>query len=249
MTQIHNWQTESVRVTFLGSPEGSGKSLSWSSVTGVDPETVTNKPAQQIKTEEGVWENGHLVLSVNPARIDFTYTGLPPADFKGTPNLGDFAEVSKKLEKALKQTEAPKCARIAIGARLQVLFSSQAECVKFLRNVMPGLAIDDECVDIMLQFNRQKKLKQSGVLANRIVRWSQLMVQTFAVPVGSEKQFLENKQVLDGSVASVQYVVQLELDYNTAPGAALPHATAYWPIVSSLLSEAREASIIEGVKV
>lgn len=247
MTQIHNWQTESVRVTFLGVPEGSGKSLSWSSVTGVEPETVTNKPAQQIKTEEGVWENGHLVLSVNPGRIDFTYTGLPPTDLKDAPNLGDFVDVSKKLEKALKQSELPKCARIATGARLQILFSSQADCVKFLRKTLPGLAIDEECVDIMFQFNKQKKLKQSGVLANRIVRWSQLMVQTFAVPIGSEKQFSEHKQVLDGSLASVQYVVQLELDFNTVPGAVLPHSSSYWPIVSSLFSEAREASsLVEG---
>lgn len=235
MTLNISWQTESVRLSLLGTPESAGK-LSWLALTGQQPESVTSRPAQGSHTEEGVWEGGRLVLSAQPGRFDIILTASPSVPDQ-VPSLGDFSDVSKKFENLLGSQQLPKCLRIALGAKLNVFPGDAKRSREMLTELLPDVTIRGEVSDVSLQFNKIKKFpKIGGLIVNRLAKLSQVVVQTVLFQSGSS---LSDKSV---------DMLQLELDYNTSHTSTLPHTGQYKSVVSVLFNEVRAAVGEKGVE-
>lgn len=228
MTQTQRWLTESIRFSLLGTAPEGGK-IAWSSLTGHEPDSVTNRPAQQLSMEEGTWEGVQLVVTGQPGRIDIALSAAPK-DFTGIPNLGDFADISTKFEKLLGNITFPPVARLALGATVNTFPGSVEDSGVLFRKLVPELRLADDVSDVMIQLNKAKKFpKLSGFVMNRLTKWAQLITQTI--------QFQNHEQ----QVAPRQsHLIQLELDFNTHPVSRLPHPSSYAGIVAAIFDEARQ---------
>jgi hypothetical protein len=227
MTQTQRWLTESLRFSLLGTAPEGGK-IAWSSLTGHEPDSVTNRPAQQLSIEEGTWEGLQLVVTGQPGRIDIALSAVPK-DFTGLPNLGEFAEISLKFERLLGNVTLPAVSRLAMGATINTFPGSVENSNLQFRKLVPELSLADEVSDVMIQLNRAKKFpKLSGFVMNRLTKWAQLITQT--IQIQNHEQQVAPKQ---------SHLIQLELDFNTHPASKLPHPSSYVGIVAALFDEAR----------
>ncbi|MFV0929354.1 hypothetical protein [Pseudomonas jessenii] len=230
MTQTNAWLTESIRFSLLGVPEGA--KVSWQSIMGKDAESMTNRPAQQLVIEEGPCDNGRLVVTAQPGRIDITMTAMP-TDPVNHPSLGSFEDVSSVFERRMASIKLPTAARLAFGAVLNTFPGDSDKSKKLFKTLVPQFSIDSEVDDIMLQFNRPKKLpKVSGIVLNRLTKWSQLALQTIQY---------QNNQALN---AASTPLIQLELDFNSHQESKLPNSSAYGSLIAAMFSEAR--SVVSG---
>lgn len=223
MTQNISWQTESVRLSLLGCADVSGK-FTFLALTGKQPESVTSRPAQQIHSEEGIWEGGQLVISSQPGRMDITLNALP-SDPAAMPTLGEAQGVVQRFDKALANMAFPQSVRLAAGVKLNLYPDDLAHSTRMLKSFLPQMDFGD-ATDIILQLNTPKKFpKLSGLVMNRLTKWSQLVAHTVQF---SDNTALSNFQM---------QLLQLECDFNTSPTSKLPHHDSYKSIISALFSE------------
>lgn len=223
MTRTHAWLTESIRFSFLGVAEGT--KISWHAFTGKEPESLTNRPAQQLVIEEGPFLSGRLVITSQPGRVDITLSAMP-TDPNVNPSLGDLDSNLQEFSERLMQVKLPAAARVAFGAVLNIFSSSKEESGAVMRELIPSFKIDASATDISLQFNVPKKLpKVSGITLNRLTKYSQLMSQV--VIYGSA-----------GPSTKLDHVLQLELDINTHPEYRIPGSSIYSGLIPAIFSEA-----------
>lgn len=226
MTQTHSWHTESVRFSLLGVTDGA--KISWQSITGKEAESMTNRPAQQLIIEEGPFGEGRLVVTSQPGRIDITLSAMPVDPFT-PPSLGAFEEIAQSFERRLSSLKMPTAARLAFGATLNMYPGNLETSNALFRQLVPQVQIDSSISDLIFQFNRPKKYpKISGLVMNRLTKWSQLAFQTV--------QYQNNMTMNPVS----KPVLQLELDFNSHPESKLPSSSAYGPLVAAFFIEARE---------
>ncbi|MET1069956.1 MAG: hypothetical protein ABWY28_18290 [Pseudomonas prosekii] len=233
MNQKISWQTESVRLTLLGSVEVSPY-LSWMALTGKQPESVTSRPQQQLNVEEGAWENGHLVVNSQPGRVEILFSAIPN-DPTSNPTLGEFHTVLPNFEALTSRAKLPTCARIAVGAKLNAFPGSQEQSEMLINNALPDIKLPKNCSDVIVQYNVPKKFaKIGGLVVNRIVKWSQLVVHTV--------QFVGGQQLANAQ----EHIIQLDLDINTSPLSKLPHSDQYKVVLKALFGEVESLSKLEG---
>ena len=229
-----SWQTDSIRLTLLGSVEAA-PSFSWSALTGKQPESVTSRPQQQLNVEEGSWENGHLVVNSQPGRVEILFSAIPK-DPTSIPSLGDFESLLPKFEALTSKVKLPVSARIAVGAKLNAFPGSQEKSDSLINGALPNVRLPNGCSDVIIQYNVPKKLpKISGLVINRIVKWSQLVVHTL--------QFVGGQQLANAQ----EHIVQLELDINTSPLSKLPHPDQYGLVLKALYAEVSDISKLENI--
>lgn len=231
MTQTYAWTTESLRFSLLGVPEGI--KVSWQSIVGTEPELVTNRPAQQLSIQEGPYENGRLVIASHPGRVDITFAAMP-SDPSSHPTLGAFADVGARFEARLCALKLPSVARLAMGATLNVFPGTVENSREVFKKLVPEVNFGDDASDLMFQVNRVKKYpKISGIVMNRLAKWSQLLSQTVQY---------QNHEALG---TTQNHLIQLELDINTHSNSKLPHADAYKTIIAAFFNEARLLAGVE----
>src|SRR4051812_23149378 len=81
------WEAETLRLTCFQSPiaQIENEPNWWTELVGESPEKRESQPKRGISQEEGEFENGRLILKVEPTRIDWVFT-------KGSDNeLGGFS--------------------------------------------------------------------------------------------------------------------------------------------------------------
>jgi hypothetical protein len=199
----------------------------------MEPESVTNRPAQQLSIQEGPFEGGRLIITSHPGRVDITLAALPH-DPTSHPTLGDFSSVSAKFESRLCALKLPTVARLAMGAILNVFPGSVERSHVMFKELVPEVSFGADASDLMFQVNRVKKFpKISGMIMNRLTKWSQLLSQTVQY---QNHEALGTKQ---------NHLIQLELDINTHANSKLPHADAYKTIIAAFFSEARLLAGVE----
>lgn len=207
--------------------------MSWQSLVGAEPESVTNRPAQQLSIQEGPFANGRLVITSHPGRVDIALSAIPTDPMKH-PSLGDFVSISAVFEARLNSIKLPTVARLAMGVTLNVFPESLEKSKAMFRELVPELNFGTDVSDLMLQVNRVKKFPRiSGMVMNRLTRWSQLVSQTVQYQ-NSEAMATKNN-----------HLIQLELDLNTSPASKLPHADTYKTIIAAFFSEARSLAGVE----
>lgn len=221
-----DWETESIRLTLLGAIEPA-MTFSWSSLTGQQPESVTNRPSQGVQIEEGQWGGGHLVISSQPGRLEVALNSAP-RDPSTVPTLGDFGEVLEKFEPLFAKVTFPKVLRVAVGAKLNRFFRSDLESASFIGELVPDFKPSADYSDLIIQYNKQKKYpKIGGLVLNRLVKCSQMAFHTV--------QFVSHQQMDN----QIQPVVQMEFDFNTSPASSLPHPDNYGSILKVIFNELR----------
>lgn len=207
--------------------------MSWQSVVGAEPESVTNRPAQQLSIQEGPYEGGRLVITSHPGRVDIALTAMP-SDPMSHPTLGEFSVVCANFESRINVLKFPTVARLAMGVTLNVFPESLEKSNLMFKELVPGINFGSDASDLMVQVNRAKKFpKISGMVMNRLTKWSQLLSQTV--------QYQNNEAL----ATKHNHLIQLELDLNTSPTSKLPHADTYKSIVSAFFSEARSLAGVE----
>lgn len=224
MTQTPVWNTESIRFSLLGVKDG-GR-VSWKSLMGKEPESVTNRPSQQISLEEGPYGNGRLVITSQPGRIDITITAMP-IDHVNHPTIGDFAEISEVFEKQISKIKFPAFNRLAIGVTLTAFPESAVHSAELIKKLVPSFNYEAGVSDVSIQFNRPKKLRISGIVLNRLCKFSQMFFQTV--------QYTDNEP----KSTKLSDVVQFELDMNTGNGSTLPSLSSLGPLITAVFTEAR----------
>lgn len=188
---------------------------------------MTNRPAQQLVIEEGPLGEGRLIVTSQPGRIDITLSAMPVDPFT-PPSLGAFEEVAQSFERRLSSLKMPTAARLAFGATLNIYPGNLETSGALFRRLVPEVQIDSAVSDLIFQINRPKKYaKISGLIMNRLTKWSQLAFQTV--------QYQNNMAVNPVS----KPVLQLELDLNSHPESKLPSSSAYGPLVAAFFNEAR----------
>ncbi|WP_458725678.1 hypothetical protein [Pseudomonas mandelii] len=232
MTQSLDWQTESLRFTFLGCPDTAAELVSWSNITGRDADSITVKKALNSRNEEGVWAGGHLTVSVQQGRIDVI---LIPAASEQIgepiiPSLGSLDEVAEQLRASLVKMRLPKSARLAVGAKLNCFAKSPADTLLLLKKSLPFLEVDKSCIDVIYQQNKPKRMRPSGIEINRICKWTQMSMHFLQfAPV--------EVQMVVPANSDIRHALQFDLDINTAITATLPHQDSYGSLVDGLFLE------------
>lgn len=221
-----DWETESIRLTLLGGIEP-GITFSWSSLTGQQPESVTNRPAQGVQIEEGQWGNGHMLISSQPGRLEVILSATP-RESSSIPTLGDFGTVLENFEALFFKVSLPKVLRMAVGVKLNRFFKSDREAAVFIGELIPDFKPSADYSDLMIQYNNPRKYpKIGGLVLNRLLKCSQMAFHTV--------QFVANQQV-DNKLLPV---VQLEFDFNTSPVSSLPHPDNYGSVLKAIFGELR----------
>lgn len=242
MTQRLDWQTENLRFSFLGCTETAAELVSWKNLTGQEAESVTVKKAQGLRNEDGAWGGAQLTVNAQPGRVDIVVSPNQPPAPTDFPSLGDMTVFADRLLELLVELKMPQSARLAVGARLNLQVKGAEEAVDAMNQCLPFMKLDRESIDVVFQENKQKKLKHSGTILNRIFKWSQVKVQLLQFVVGSEG----TQQVAQAGQPELRNILQLELDFNTAPNAALPHPDSYPAIVKEMFESLKQAVAPEG---
>jgi len=224
MTEKISWQVDVVRLTLLGSVDVA-PSFSWAALTGLQPESVTSRPNQQLNVEEGPWENGHLAVNGQPGRIEVIFSAIPK-DPMSIPSLGDIRTILPKFEALTTKAKFPVSARIAVGIRLNAFPGDQEKSDRLISAALPEVRLPAGSTDVVVQYNSPKKYpKIGGLVVNRIIKWSQLVAHTL--------QFVNGQQLANAQ----EHILQLDLDINTSPLSKLPHTDQYAAVVKALFAE------------
>lgn len=243
MTQRLDWQTENLRFSFLGCTEAAAELVTWKSITGQEADSVTVKKSQGLRNEEGAWGDGQLHVSAQPGRIDIVISPRQSPTGIDFPSLGDISVLADKLLASIIELKMPQSARLAIGAKLNHLVAGPEEAIDALNQCLPFMSVDRESHDVVFQENKPKKLRHSGTVLNRLFKWSQVRMQFIQLAVGSDGA----QQVVPPSQNQLKTMLQLEMDFNTAPNATLPHPDAYPALVKEIFEGLKQAVIPQGI--
>jgi hypothetical protein len=204
------WKVRSVRFTFFLAPDAAVSSDVWQTIVGEEPANVSWQRLQNLRIESGPFADGILKVLGQPMRIDCIHE---PAETFGTPPevLGSFPHAVDPLKalvyRWLENYAFPTTQRIALGLTLHFETRDRRAGYQSLKQFVDGVPDSDEATDFIYQINRPRPscTGLSGLIINRLSRWSVAGFQLLAINVGE--------------IASVgtplQFVLQLDLDVNT----------------------------------
>ena len=219
MTQRFDWRADILRFSFLGCTDEAAEAITWFALTGKDPESETRKKSQGTRNEEGPWGPGQLTVAVQSGRVDIFLTPIQPSAMpKEPPNLGYLPVIAKDFMACILRLKLPKVARLAIGAQITLPVEDSKSAIDRLNELTVHSSFKNTLTDVIVQYNEPKRLKHSGVEFNRLFKWSQARVQFLQFGVTADGQ-----QMPMGNALNTQHLLQLELDFNTAPNAPMMH--------------------------
>jgi hypothetical protein len=212
---LERWQALSIRLTSFP-----GLSASKSVAAEAWFEDVVGSPADQVtrrKNGETVaaadTENGQLVLSIDPLRIDFRVNYVEEsmivmADFS---TIGSFLRSHERfLPLALNflQNSELKVNRLAFGAELLIAAKGHSEAYSQLSEYLPDIKIDPNgSFDFTYQINRPRTSQFIPDLRiNRLTKWSALKLSRGVVLPSGKAISIPDMD---------QYYCRLEVDINT----------------------------------
>lgn len=215
---ISGWQVESLRFTAFPAPTAViGEPTWWQDVTGEPPEKRMVAPKRGALQEEGQFEGGRLILSVQPMRIDWVVTAhiAEGKELETFPTIGPFNELLGTflvlIERWFQSETAPIVKRIALGATLVQAVENKHIGYEQLARYLRTVDIDpSSSSDFLYQINRPR-VSASGIAdlkINRLSKWSVAGWRSalLAVTPASVEQ----------AMGPESFACRLELDINTA---------------------------------
>jgi len=213
--EVSAWQVESLRSTAFPTPQAAQVDAGdwWEKLIGKVPENRITRAREAFLQDEGHIGNGKLVMSVQPARIDWLYT----VDRDATPDkwwIGPFADAADLFLGLMSRwfDVCPPSQRLAFGAVLKLPAPDRLTGYQMLSTYLHDVTLDPEgSSDLLYQINRPRK-SRTGIpelAINRLSKWAvaRLGVGSIAIAPDTRAQFFP---------ASVTFACHLELDINTA---------------------------------
>jgi hypothetical protein len=209
------WQLEFARL--FAYPAESALSTEqhwWQDLAGQAPDFESPQPTQSSKVSNGTFKGTRLSLTIDRNCIVWKVQPVPKAG--DLPTLGPFREKFDWVVEFLTPWLANSCPpirRLAFGGKLLQPAATQQEAFQILAAKLPGVKLEPNPNDLILQINRRRDSNAvKGLPLNRVSTWSKMNVPYSAQP-RTPFQWPEN------------CYSAVELDINTAPEKTelLPH--------------------------
>lgn len=238
-TMNNVWLSEIFRLTvFFQAVEETEFTNWWKHIAGDDPENRNSQPKIKTLQDEGPYEGGQLVVSVQVNRADLLF--LPSFDKNiNMPNpekLLPFDAGRNIFENLVKRwlEVSPELSRIAFGTILDIPVPNKIAGYNELAKYLTTINIDsDESSDFLYQINRPRKSNVvPNLKINRLSKWAVAIAELNVI-----------KNLSFAATSQETLLTRLEMDINTFPGNKenLPR-DKYYEIFSELLSLAVELS-------
>jgi hypothetical protein len=211
--QLDEWRAESIRFTyfFAGEVAENLRQGLWRSITGLEPESSTRRPAEGVTQEQGPFLAGQLSVAVGVNRIDFILGAIPlPNDF---PDLGNVHTVADEFRRAVVAGAAHVEAganRLAYGLVCTRRCQNREDSYLTLNELLPSVTVDPTSRDFFYQINRPRRSNvHEEITLNRLSRWAGAVLKLL---------------LFDGRPNDIPdvHVVRVELDFNTAAETPTP---------------------------
>lgn len=240
-----DWQIETLRATAFPKDGQMIEGAWWDQLMPEPPESINSRPKEGITEEKGPFENGKLIITTQPNRIDFRFT----VDFEkpeGMPNLGSFCNSEYGFFKIVKKwlTICNEIKRLAFGTTLLYPVSNKEEGYRLISVYLPYVQLDPiNSSDFLYQINRPYESKvYPPIIINRLSKWSIARYKLF-------KMELSGGEKMQPTFFQDSYACRLELDINNSPEGVdeLPKEKLV-PIFDELYSLANEISLNGDIK-
>ncbi|KJK03597.1 hypothetical protein UB43_03630 [Pseudomonas sp. 21] len=219
------WQVEVLRFTFIGlADEAVERFKSMKELTGMEPETVTNRPQLRSTTEEVDWEEGRLSVVSQPSRIDLIYSAPMQEAVMAMPDGGSFKMAGERLIPFLSAIADEKVGRVAFGGVVLHLVPDVAAGYEGLRELLPFVSFEADMKEFQLQINRPKEFQ--GLPINEMGKWSVATMKFM---------HLDHNQGVAYDVAG-QSAVRFEFDFNSTEQFSVPEEIKVLDLLSHLLA-------------
>lgn len=188
MTDENVWNAHLLRLTVFPEPEYQSDFNWWKKVVGETHEVENKQPHKSQTQYEGIYQNGKLILRMNPSRIDWLYVALDEPENLGIPTIGLFNEVvedfTSLMQNWLDLDTIPMFRRIAFGAVLHQSVDSLQKGYEILETKYLRFSpqFDENTSDFLYQVNR-KVISQNipDLSLNRLMKWSVGVSQTVII--------------------------------------------------------------------
>ncbi len=244
--QLDAWQVESLRLTSFPDPSKPLPSQDWwSALVGLPPDSETRRPREAVTITTGPFAGGTLTLSIQPGRIEWLLSALPPTQSPETPGfplIGPFPDTNSTFHalgmRWLQRRDCPPLTRLAFGAILLTPVKDRKAGYIALQPYLCAVKLDpDHSSDLQYRINRPRPSQHCRDLSltiNRLSSWSVAQWQShsliFAAGASPEQIQLETA-----------YALHLVLDINTNPrnSETLPpdKLSAIWEELAGLAPE------------
>jgi hypothetical protein len=224
------WQVESLRFTlFCSSNDKQTDSSLWEKITGLPPESRTNRPQERLSVEEGLWDNNQLSVVVRPDRIDVIIASSPII-IPELPNIGQLEVIISKIPNLLDKLLFNEVTRIAFGLVLLHTEQDHSSAYKTLAKLLPNVRIQPDAREFIYQINLPTTSKNElSIEINRLQHWSAV--------------FVEFMNVADLNRVKL-FATRVELDISTDKDGLLPASSNIRNLMDELIEEA--IAIVKG---
>lgn len=241
------WIVESARISLFFKDSHNAGLQNWRAVTGYDPEQRTDRPAEKVSQEQGIYSENILLISIAPQRADILLTPVGAQNPTEPPNIGKIGKVFETLNKVHERfsERAVGVERVAFGAILSEGFKTESEAIENVWDFLPEFKAPRDIKELFLQFNRTVNSQtENGIILNQFQKWS--VAQVYSMSVNQAGLVANNLQI--GPKSHFHYRVFLELDFSTLPfdGASFSGAQAI-KLFSELTTLGKETAL-RGVK-
>lgn len=195
------WQTESVRLTFF-CDDGQQKEV-WKTLTGSEPENITQLRQENTKIETGAWDDNLLNVTSHLDRVSITIHSRDNTS-PALPNIGSLELALGYIPKVMESISLEKVTRVGLG--LVVLYPGDSKKASYdkLAEILPEVKISNEMSDFMYQYNLPTYSERyDGLIINNLIKFAvaKLMFMRFT----AEKQ----QDVVE------KIATRVEVDVNT----------------------------------
>ena len=207
------WQTMKLRLTAFPAPTADLREpVWWDAVVGNPSDSRTSRPKIGELREEGIIDNGKLMLTINPGVINWIFTAWEKQE--PFPSVGPFENSETVFSDLMFRwlgVSPPPLQRLAFGAELIEPVANKRAGYEKISQILQTVRVDPAgSSDFLYQINRPRTSSSGveGLTINRLSKWAVIGVQPFRITVG--------QSLLQSISEEETFGCRLDLDINTA---------------------------------
>jgi len=214
-----DWQVENLRLTAFPGPSVAPiqETNWWADIMGHQPENSIHRRRQGILRQSGQFEDGQLVLQIQPDRITWLFAPREETEeeISDLPIIGPFNEMLDiflpRMHSWFELENTPSLSRLAFGAVFLYPVDSVQEGYQYLNRFLPFIESGniEGASDFSYQINRPRDTNTEieGLEINRLSKWSVITVRHINVTMSpASARVLPRREIS---------ACRLQLDVNT----------------------------------